>query len=150
MSDTQKGKATLGAEGFHYRHRVAYYETDAMGIAHHSNYVRWMEEARVRYLDAIGCGFRELEDAGVQSPVLAVEARYKTPVAFDDEVDIAVRPLEVGGARIKIGYTMTNAATGALACEGATEHCLGRGGRPLRLARDLPQLHDALSERLSS
>lgn len=29
-----------------YLHKVQYYETDKMGIAHHSNYIRWMEEAR--------------------------------------------------------------------------------------------------------
>ena len=30
-----------------YCHTVKYYETDRMGFTHHSNYVRWMEEARV-------------------------------------------------------------------------------------------------------
>lgn len=26
---------------------VQYYETNKMGITHHSNYIRWMEEARI-------------------------------------------------------------------------------------------------------
>jgi acyl-CoA thioester hydrolase len=30
-----------------YMHIVQYYETDKMGITHHSNYIRWMEEARI-------------------------------------------------------------------------------------------------------
>ena len=34
-----------------YIHKVHYYETDRMGITHHSNYIRWMEEARVNFLD---------------------------------------------------------------------------------------------------
>ena len=29
-----------------YMHEVQYYETDAMQIVHHSNYIRWFEEAR--------------------------------------------------------------------------------------------------------
>ena len=33
------------------RHRVNYYETDKMGITHHANYLHWMEEARVDFLD---------------------------------------------------------------------------------------------------
>ena len=37
-----------------YTHRVKYYETDKMGVTHHSNYVRWMEEARVDFMDKIG------------------------------------------------------------------------------------------------
>ena len=31
-----------------YEHKVQYYETDQMGIVHHSNYIRWFEEARDR------------------------------------------------------------------------------------------------------
>ena len=37
-----------------YIRRVNYYETDKMGITHHSNYVRWMEEARIDFLEKIG------------------------------------------------------------------------------------------------
>lgn len=40
--------------GYSYKHRVNYYETDAMGIVHHSNYVRWMEEARIFMMDMCG------------------------------------------------------------------------------------------------
>lgn len=37
-----------------YIHRVNYYETDKMGITHHSNYMRFMEEARMNFLSEIG------------------------------------------------------------------------------------------------
>ena len=53
-----------------YVHVVNYYETDKMGITHHSNYIRWMEEARVEFLDSIGDGFDKLEAHGVFSPAL--------------------------------------------------------------------------------
>ena len=33
-----------------YKHKIQYYETDKMGVTHHSNYIRWMEEARVDFL----------------------------------------------------------------------------------------------------
>ena len=48
-----------------YIHRVQYYETDRMGITHHSNYIRWMEEARVAFLEEIGWGYDRLEAEGV-------------------------------------------------------------------------------------
>lgn len=38
-----------------YQHTVQYYETDRMGITHHSNYIRWMEEARVDFLQQLVC-----------------------------------------------------------------------------------------------
>lgn len=38
-----------------YKHKIHYYETDQMGIVHHSNYIRWFEEARVDYMDKMRC-----------------------------------------------------------------------------------------------
>ena len=49
-----------------YRHTVQYYETDRMGIVHHSNYIRWMEEARVDYLAQLGWGLERLEAMGAR------------------------------------------------------------------------------------
>ena len=60
-----------------YQHKVQYYETDKMGIVHHSNYIRWMEEARIDFLDSIDFGFAMLESQGVISPVIGVECDYK-------------------------------------------------------------------------
>ena len=45
-----------------YIHKVTYYECDRMGITHHSNYIRFMEEARVDFLDRIGYGFEVARD----------------------------------------------------------------------------------------
>ena len=45
-----------------YDHKVQYYETDGMGIVHHSNYIRWFEEARVDLLEQLGFGYRDLID----------------------------------------------------------------------------------------
>ena len=69
-----------------YKHKVCYYETDKMGITHHSNYIRWMEEARVDFLEKIGFGYDKLEEMGIMSPVIGIECdhhdhqRNKKPV----------------------------------------------------------------------
>ena len=44
-----------------YGRKVNYYETDQMGVVHHSNYIRWMEETRVAYLEKIGVGYDKME-----------------------------------------------------------------------------------------
>ena len=43
---------------YQYRRTVQYYETDKMGITHHANYIKWMEEARIGFLDSIGLPFQ--------------------------------------------------------------------------------------------
>lgn len=49
-----------------------------MGITHHSNYIRWMEEARVAFLKEIGWDYAKLEEMGIISPVIDVQCQYKT------------------------------------------------------------------------
>ncbi len=127
------------------RHRVQYYETDRMGVTHHSNYIRWMEEARIDFLSQIGWSYARLEELGVLSPVTAVDCRYKASTTFDDLVSIEVSVLALTNARLTIGYRMTNAA-GEEVCTGQTEHCfLDREGHILRLKKDYPAFYELLA-----
>ena len=52
-----------------YIHKVQYYETDKMSIVHHSNYIRWFEEARIDWLEKAGCDMKTIEAAGVLIPL---------------------------------------------------------------------------------
>lgn len=56
-----------------YTHRVQYYETDKMGIVHHSNYIRWFEEARIDWMRHCGISYREMEKQGIIVPVLELK-----------------------------------------------------------------------------
>ena len=71
-----------------YKHLVQYYETDQMGIVHHSNYIRWFEEARSYILEENGFGYKKMEELGIISPVLSVNARYKSMTHYYDTVII--------------------------------------------------------------
>ena len=68
------------------RRQVTYYETDQMGAVHHSNYIRWFEEARVEFMRGIGLSYRAMEEEGVQVPVVSVSCKYRSPSTFDDVV----------------------------------------------------------------
>ena len=104
-----------------YEHNAKYYETDQMGIIHHSNYIRWMEEA------------------GIFSPVLEVNCKYKSMVHFGDTVKIHAWIKEYNGVRMAIGYRITDSATGELRTTGESAHCfLTHDGRPVSLKRSYP------------
>ena len=51
-----------------YTHKVQYYETDQMGIVHHSNYIRWFEEARTDFMEQMGLGYEQMEERGIVGP----------------------------------------------------------------------------------
>ncbi|MBQ7816429.1 MAG: acyl-CoA thioesterase [Oscillospiraceae bacterium] len=127
-----------------YIHKVHYYETDKMSITHHSNYIRWMEEARIDFLKNIGWGYEEIEAMGIISPVTAVECKYKNITTFADEVYIDVWVSEFKGVKLKIGYEMKK-QDGTVVCEAASEHCfLDKSGKIISLKRTYPQIYDAL------
>ena len=50
-----------------YEHHAKYYETDQMGIIHHSNYIKWMEEARMDLMDQIGLSYKQMEEMEIIS-----------------------------------------------------------------------------------
>ena len=132
-----------------YRHKVQYYETDQMAIVHHSNYIRWMEEARIDFLSRIGCDYKTMEDNGIISPVIAVDCRYKVSARFGDTVTVRVWCEEFRGAKLKIGYEMTN-QEGALLATGHSEHCfLSPEGRVLNLKRSNPEIYTAIFSTLA-
>ena len=132
-----------------YIHKVNYYETDKMGITHHSNYIRWMEEARVDYLEQIGMGYAKLEKDGIVSPLIGVECQYKRPTTFGDEVRIHTEVESFGRVELVIAYTMTNLRTGELVLTGKTHHCfINAAGRPIALKRHFPEL-DAILRALA-
>lgn len=119
-----------------------------MGITHHSNYIRWMEEARVDYMDRIGWSYARLEEEGILSPVVSLQCRFRKPTTFDDAVDIEVFVKEFSGNALVIGYEMT--LNGERVFTGESQHCfMDRDGRFIRLRRELPGFYDMLKGALA-
>ena len=84
-----------------YIHTVQYYETDKMSITHHSNYIRWMEEARIAFLSEIGWDFAKLEKMGIVSPVLNVTCDYKKSTTFPEKITIHVSVERFPGVKLQ-------------------------------------------------
>ena len=131
-----------------YIHRVHYYETDRMGVTHHSNYIRMMEEARVDFMEQLGWPYAKMEELGVMSPVTAVNLIYLAPTTFDDRIAIQVRVRAFDGVRLTIGYTMTKMGDAPVTVlTGESEHVfLNAQGRFVRMKREMPEFFQLLME----
>jgi len=127
-----------------YHHEVKYYECDRMGITHHSNYVRFMEEARVDLLDQLGYGFDKVEAEGVVSPVVAIQCNYKHPTTFKDVIDIDVWISKLSDLKFDFSYEMK--VGGKVVCTAQSTHCFMENNRPVIIAKRLPELYKAISE----
>ena len=129
-----------------YMLKARYYETDQMGIIHHANYIRWMEEARIDMLSQMGYPYRRFEEMGYISPVLHAECEYKKSVKFDDEVKIVVSLQEFGKVKFTLRYDIYNMSEdGVLSAVGTTRHCfLNKDGRPVMMNKEMNKFTDAM------
>ena len=82
---------------------VRYYETDLMGIVHHSNYIRYFEYGRIKMLEEIGLPISEIEERGVMLPVVSTFCTYKTPSRMGDTLRIisSMESMPMAKMRIK-------------------------------------------------
>lgn len=133
-----------------YIRQAKYYETDQMGIIHHSNYIRWMEEARIDVLDQLGYPYRRFEEMGYMSPVLHAECDYKKSVRFGDEVKIIVSLQDFGKVKFTLRYDMYNMTEeGVLSASGTTTHCfLKKDGRPVMMNKEMKEFSETMEKLL--
>lgn len=130
-----------------YEHHAKYYETDQMGIIHHANYIRWMEEARMDLMTQTGFSYKKMEEMGIISPVLAVSCEYRSMVHFDDIVRIEINITKYNGVKLELEYRMTDKATGELRTLARSRHCfLSRSGKPVSLKRACPEIDKIFSD----
>ncbi len=134
--------------GFEYMYcycrKVQYHETDKMGITHHSNYIKWMEEARIEFLENIGLPFERIEEEGIVSPVVSLSVNYKKPSSFGDVVLIEVRTETYNGFRFEINYTIKDNRSGDIVAVAHSEHCFIKNGRVTSLKKLNPSMHEIL------
>lgn len=126
-----------------YARKAQYYETDQMGIIHHSNYLRWFEEARIDFMEQMGLSYASFEQLGIMIPVLNISCEYKQPVRFNNNVLIHSVINSFNGIKMSITYTITDAENKVTYSTGETEHCFVNSSfKPVSLKRDYPEVFD--------
>ncbi len=128
---------------FTFERKINYYETDRMGIVHHSNYIRYMEEARCAWLENIGIPFTLLEENGITIPVLGVNVTYKHHVTFGETIIIKIFIKDYNSVRMTVGYEITNKENGQVVLNGETKHCFtNKELRPISLKKYNPDFNN--------
>lgn len=100
--------------------RVRMADTDLMQVAHHANYFRWFEMARVEYLRARNIVLKDLIDQGILFPIKHVHCEYKEPARYDDELIIRARLITFTKVKIVFAYQLVRKCDDAILAEGET------------------------------
>ena len=120
-----------------YNRRVKYYETDRMGVVHHSNYLRLLEDARMDWLGENLITYSELERLGVIIP--CVSASFK----------VVMRLTGFKGVKMSFAYEIINTDTNELCYKGISSHFFAKDGsyKPyLSFRKDFPKLYQRMND----
>ena len=128
-----------------YERLVQYYETDRMGIVHHSNYIRWFEECRLYYMQQIGIDYKDIEDRGIMIPVLSVDCTYRLPFKYGDTFVIYESLTKFNGIKMDISYEVYKKGSDELHCTGSSSHCfVTKDMKPTSVKKDYPDVYEIL------
>ena len=126
-----------------FERNINYYETDKMGVVHHSNYIRFFEEARCQFLKDANLPYDMLEEKGIMSPVLGVSCKYKRHVTFGDTIQIETSIKEFSSVKFTVQYKVYNKNTGELCVEGESNHCFTDSNlKPLNMKKHHPDIYE--------
>ena len=118
-----------------YTRRVQFYDTDAQGIVHHSNYFRYFEEARGELLRGIGLPYSSIRERGYEVVLLEACCNFKKPLFYDEVVDIEL--LLEGVDRFTFSFVYRVSVEGELRAEGKTKHCMVKDGKIVSIPREV-------------
>jgi acyl-CoA thioester hydrolase, YbgC/YbaW family len=112
---------------------VRYYETDQMGIVHHSNYIRYFECARSTMMLECGCPLEKCEAEGITFPIVSVECRFRHPAKMGDVVKVVAQVDDLPLAKMVFKQAVYN-QDGVLCAEGkvVVGFLNKETGRPIR------------------
>ena len=128
-----------------YDRSINYYETDQMGIVHHSNYIRYFEEARLDMMEQVGLSYAAMEEHGLIIPVLSVACEYIKPVLFGEKVQIHTRLVKFDGIKMQFFYEIYCEVE--LRTKGESRHCfLDKEMKPVRMKRQFPEIYQRMKE----
>ena len=130
-----------------YKRRMNYYETDRMGIIHHSNYIRLFEEARLDMMEKEGIGYSGIEEMGIIIPVMSVECNYILSLHYNDSIEGYSQLTKFDGIKMELSYEIYKEGSNKVCTKGRTGHCfLDKDMKPFRMKKLYPDLYNKLKE----
>lgn len=116
-------------------HLVQFYETDLMQIVHHSNYLRFFEEARVGWAQSVGLIDYQKPESASLFAVIETHVTHLKPCFFGEKltIDLEVR---LEGARVQFQYRLKGSLE--VKAYGRTTHvALNSDLKPTRLSMQM-------------
>ncbi|MFK8137125.1 MAG: acyl-CoA thioesterase [Bdellovibrionales bacterium] len=120
-------------------HKVQFYETDAMGIVHHSNYFRFFEEARLDWLESKGLLENYHRADQINFAVIEASANYRAPAQYGDKISVETQ-ITAEKLRLIFNYKIYDSRN-RLLVDGKTVHvAVDPDKKPKRIPKEILEL----------
>lgn len=123
---------------FHIHHKVQFYETDQMGIVHHSNYLRFCEEARVAWAHNRGLIDYQKPQSAAHFAVLETQVKHLKPAFFGDDLKIMVQA-RGKGIRIEFQYKILKEEVVLILAQ-TTHVPLNTNLKPIKISQEMKRI----------
>ena len=124
-----------------FEHHTKYHETDQQGYIHTSNYMNWIEDARMHLMEQMGLTFKQMLEMEISSPIVSHSIEYRSPVKFDETIVVDTKLLAYDGHEMDVAYRIYDKATGEDRAVAKTCHCfVNKSGTPISMKRAYPEL----------
>ena len=126
---------------------VNYYETDQMQVVHHSNYARYLEEARLHLMDQVGLSYDKLEEMGIIIPVLELHDYYTKSITYGDVIEIKPTIIKLSPVRFTLKYQILRSGTDEVPHTAQTSHAfVDTEFKPMNLKKTFPEVYGIFEE----
>mgnify|MGYP005751655181 CR=1 FL=1 len=123
---------------------VRYAETDQMGVVYHANYLVWMELGRTQFIKDLGFSYAQMEQDGVISPVIDIQASYKKPLRYGEVATIKTWIEKYDGFRVVYGYEVLTPNGDTSLMASSSHVCVRKDTfRPIIIRKLYPEWHEA-------
>lgn len=139
-------ESTGAALPFSHRVRVYWEDTDGGGVVYHAQYVAFLERARTEWLRALGIEQTALKaDEDRIFAIRSMQIDFRAPAKLDDELDVRVESVRVGGASLLFAQSIRRVSDGAVlvTAEVKAASLTASTFRPLALTDALRRRFDA-------
>jgi len=101
--------------------RARFSEVDAMSIAWHGSYVKYLEDGREDFGIKFGLDYMSVYRSGFMTPVVKLNIDYKSPLLYEMEAQIKTKFINSPAAKIRFEYELTCTKTGRVLMTAYTE-----------------------------
>lgn len=95
-------------ENYNFRYKVRLDDLDYMGIIGNSQWMVFLERARIDLLEKINFPFSEMKKQKIGGVVSEVSIKYLRPSFFDDELEINIKPHSPFSKGLILNYNIKN------------------------------------------